>query len=61
MVLDIYYTRERIVAALYLIIITLPFTLLLAYESITNRDWITRHYSRITLACFLATITALAI
>ncbi len=39
----------------------LPWILILAYESVANHTWETRHYSRLTLGCFLAVIFALAL
>jgi hypothetical protein len=43
------------------ILALLPFALVLTYESITASDWSSQRYSRITLGCYLAVITAWAI
>jgi hypothetical protein len=43
------------------ILALVPFIFILTYESITASDWSSQRYSRITLGCYVAVITACAI
>ena len=60
-ILDIYYTRERTVQTLTLLVAFLPFILILTWESFTALRWEDRHYSRITVGCIMAVICALTV